>query len=38
VTFIIDNYGETVLLKQQRGQRSAKRLSGTHEIALKVHT
>lgn len=36
ITFVIDNYGETLQLKHQRGEHSASRLSGTHEIAIKV--
>ena len=37
ITFVIDNYGETVKLLHQRGERSATRLSGTHEMAIKVN-
>ena len=33
VTVVLDNYGETLSLKQHRSGRSAKRLSGTHEKA-----
>ena len=37
ICFVLDNYGETVKLKQQRGGHSAKRLSGTHEIAHRIN-
>jgi hypothetical protein len=37
ITFVIDNYGETVKLLHQRVKRSTTRLSGTHEMAIKVN-
>ena len=36
VSFVIDNYGETVPLRFMRSQRTAIRMSGTHEMAHAV--
>ena len=37
IAFVLDNFGDTVNLLHQRGEHSSTRLSGTQEMAIKIH-
>ena len=37
IAFVMENFGDTVKLLHQRGAHSSTRLSGTQEMAIKIH-